>query len=101
MPEPKTEEEIQVEIAAMETLRPRLANAHYQSGIGNFRVFEIQLLALRQRWDGFDVQERYGYPRTDTDENYLLAAHEAVLWMAGQSKYDSLAKDYPVFGIIS
>lgn len=77
MKKPRTNAEVEAEIATLEELKPKVRRLS-AFGDDNHAAIGAQVKVLRNRMDEDDAYERYD------DEDYLAdAATEAARWLAG------------------
>lgn len=92
----KSEDQINAEIAALATLKPRVRK-HTAFGDNNHAAIDAQLEVLRKRMDSDEVHDTYGDENADEFDQYTLdAALTAHDWMAGllSADEDALADSW-------
>lgn len=89
----KTQKEINVEIEALKTVRPKVQSCS-MFGDDNLAAVDAQIGVLENGWDDDDIYDRHDH--ADSSEHVLDAALEARQWVDGTSESDSLATDWPL-----
>ena len=80
----KTEDQINAEITALVTLKPKVRQ-HTTFGDDNHAAIEAQLAVLRERMSSDDVYSTYGDEDADEfDQHTFDAALSAHDWMTGE-----------------
>jgi hypothetical protein len=89
----KTQKEIDDEIKALKTVRPKI-KPRSSFGDDNLAAVDAQIEVLEQDLDSDEIYD--AYEDYEGDEYILGVALDARQWIDGESEYDSLATGWPL-----